>query len=220
MRPFITYFESVIIFTGVRGSALWSATSTAASSSAWFDCESPGTRIDLFRGWFVPHHIPPPHCAFSFPLFIHDPSVYICRMSSTVGRPCRGRCNRCAGSCVKQFSFVKILKHSDRFDFAVIDGSKIISPLLFVIARSFFSFRRCVSDSESLGGFLDRLNLGRRLFSTSFAMHAHFCGFLHPRFLSDLHSVHAQLLRGWWLVFFSFPAVEDRSLIDFTLCMI
>jgi hypothetical protein len=92
---------------------------------------------------------------------------------------------------------VKILKHSDRLDFAVIDGSKVISPLLLVIARSFFSRRRCVSDNESFGGFFDRLNLGSRLFSMSFAVDAHLWGFLHPRFLSDLHSVHAQLLRAW-----------------------
>ena len=97
------------------------------------------------------------------------------------------------------FPSVKILKHSDRLDFAVIDGSKIMSPLPLVIAHSFFSRRRCVSDSESLGGLFDRLNLGRRLFSMSFAMDAHLCGFLHPKVLSDLHFVHAQLLRAWWL---------------------
>ena len=93
---------------------------------------------------------------------------------------------------------VKIRKHSARLSLHVIDGSKVITPSL-CLALSFLSFLVLVRDSPSGGSCFVGLCLGGMRFSLVRASVAHLCRFLHPRFLSLVHSQHVQFRFFWWV---------------------
>lgn len=124
----MAYLESVTKVIGMYGSVRCSASSIADSSAIWFECFCPGILKARFLGWFSPIHIPHPLCAFSFPLFKHEPSVKMVMLSCMRLRPLVGACRRCAGVSDVLFGSRKILKHSDRLDRIVTVGSKRISP--------------------------------------------------------------------------------------------
>lgn len=75
VRLCIAYLESVIIVRSDEGGVTCSATTIAAISPAWLDCEGPGTRIALFRGCPSSNHTPAPQVALCWPLLRHEPSV-------------------------------------------------------------------------------------------------------------------------------------------------
>jgi len=84
------------------------------------------------------------------------------------------------------FGSMKIRKHSARLSLQVIDGLKVMSPLV-CLASSFLCFHDFVSDSPSGGSCFVRLCLGGMRFSLVRASAAHLCGFLHPMSLSLMH---------------------------------
>ena len=73
---------------------------------------------------------------------------------------------------------VKILKHSFRLSLLVMDGLKVISPLL-VLAASFVSFHLLVRDRLlCLSSVRRGLNLGNMSCILVYTFVAHACGFL------------------------------------------
>ena len=71
----MTYIESETIVRGAKVGVLSRAAITAAISPIWFDCLVPGIFSALLRTSPSAIHIPAPALAFSFPFFMHDPSV-------------------------------------------------------------------------------------------------------------------------------------------------
>lgn len=128
MRQFIVYLESVTKVIGMYGSVRCNAISIANISTIWLECLLPGILNARFFGLFSPSHIPHPLREFSFPLFIHDPSVYILIWSCSRFRPLVGACSLWAGRLEFYVGSRNILKHSFRFERIVVDGSKRISP--------------------------------------------------------------------------------------------
>jgi hypothetical protein len=78
----------------------------------------------------------------------------------------------------------------------VIDGSKVISPLL-CLANLFLYFHDLVNDSPSGGSCFIGLCFGGMRLSLVQALSAHLCGFLQPRSLSLVHSGHMQFRFLW-----------------------
>src|SRR5260221_6146867 len=219
VSPSITYFESVMIFRGWRGSATFSAAITAAISPTWLDCASPGTRIAWFLWSPGPNHIPLPHLASFFPFFRHAPSVYTV-ISLDLGI---GPCARylLAGASVSLVGSVNTRKHSARSSLHVIVGSKVIS-LLSILAISFLIFLVLVRDSPSGGSCLVGLYLGGIMSRRVCASVTHLCGFSQPWFRSFVHSWHGQFCSGrcvgCWRGCRDLADILTRSTTKETLC--
>ena len=128
--------------------------------------------------------------AFSFPLSMHDPSVWmtisLCLLSAPMSL------GRCAGFLVILWGSVNTRKHSDRSSLVVIDGSKTIFPHSSR-ARMFCCFRLFVSDKlpcpfPGLRGFC----LGSVLFIRASASVAQSCGCVQSFSRSSTHAVQLQ----------------------------
>ena len=161
---------------------------TAAISPTWLDWASPGILIARFLRLFWSNHIPLPHLASCFPLFIQAPSVYMVISLHLGMGPC-GRC-RLVIWWVILLGSVNILKHSARLSLQVIVGSKVIVPSR-CLAIWFLSFPDFVRDSPSGGSCFVGLCLGGIRFSLVSASSAHSWGFRHPCSLSRVHSGHS-----------------------------
>jgi len=207
VSPFITYRESVTILTGVHVLMDCSATSTTAISPTWLDCSGPRIFIAQFSGWFSSIHIPLPHVAFSFPLFMQEPSIMT--LSLCVGLLVTGIQSWYAGICITLSGSVKMRKHSDRLFFMVTDGLNRILPCFCFIAREFFSRHWCVSVRLSFLGDVFGLNFGRRLSRITFVVVSHLCGSAHPAALSLEYFVHVQLCLTWCVLRFESLSVAD-----------
>jgi hypothetical protein len=132
----------------------------------------------------------------SLPLFIQALSVY-----TEISLQCRigPQCLYCQAICVEfLFGSMNIRKHSVRFSLQVIDGLKVISPLL-CLANLFLCFRDLISDSPSGGSCFVGLYFGGMRLSLVQALSAHLCGFLQPRPLSLAHSGHVQFQFLRWV---------------------
>lgn len=114
----------------------------------------------------------------------------------TVGWSFLGGASLYAGILIGLDGSTKIRKPSVMSVFSVTDGLKVISPCCSLLARTFFSKCLCVSVRLSFLGEVLGLNLGRRLSSMLFATVTHLCGFLQPRSVSSMQSVHPH--DGFW----------------------
>jgi hypothetical protein len=70
VSPLMTYFESVMIFSGVNGLIDCRATNTAIILLTWFECLLPGILIALFSGLFSLAYNPLLQVAFCFLLLV------------------------------------------------------------------------------------------------------------------------------------------------------
>lgn len=134
VRQFIAYLESVINVIGMYGSILCSAISIADNLAIWLECLFPGILKAKFFRWLSLSQIPPPLCAFSFPLLMHEPLVKIVMWSCSRFTPLAGACSLWAGLGELCSGSEKILKHSARLERMVVVGLKRISPFLFLWA--------------------------------------------------------------------------------------
>jgi hypothetical protein len=95
-----------------------------------------------------PHQMPAPHCVFAFPLFLQAPSVYIVVRSFVSSIPW-ALCWRVTGVLDHFCGSTKILNPSARLSFVVIEGLKVIMPLVHC-ASLFFCFLLLVRDRSSM----------------------------------------------------------------------
>src|SRR4030095_12129734 len=152
---------------------------------------SPGTLSALLRGSLWPNQIPLPAFAFSRPLLMHEPSVYIvvvCWWFWILVSHLAG--------CALSISFlVNTLNISCRL-LVVMLGSKIMGSW-FLWAILFCFFLLGVRSRPSGICSLDGCHLGVRVSSILLAAFWHLCGLLHfVRILSSLHVWQGQLLLG------------------------
>ena len=183
----MTYLESVQILTGWYGGVISSTTMTAAILPIWFDWASPGIQRALFLRLSWVNQTPLLQHAFILPLFIQALSVYtIISSQHGIGPQCLYLWVIWVGFL---FGSMNIQKPSARLTLQVIDGSKVIFPLV-CLASSFLSFCDVVRDILSDGSCFVRLCFGGMRFSLVWALSVHLCRFLQPMTLSLIHLRH------------------------------
>lgn len=132
VSPLITYFESVLITSGLKVGTLEAAWMTAATSPTWFDCSCTGTLRAVLYCLSWSSHIPLLHLALLFLLSKQAPSVNTVIVWS--GRFMPGACCLLTSMGERFFGSVKMQKHSDRSVLQEISGSKSFFSGFSVVA--------------------------------------------------------------------------------------
>lgn len=127
VRPWMMYFESVLIIRGQKVGISVAALIMAASSPTWFDWSVPGICKDVLRGCTGLIQMPLPHITFSFPLLKQALSVYT--VIDWSGRVSPGACLLLTGALDNLVGLVNIRKHSAKSVLHAISVSNIVLSL-------------------------------------------------------------------------------------------